>query len=64
MNDDHKHLQSAFDAVPETPAIIVRELRAMAMAEGEYHRFAYLSARIKNIWRAAADLIEDFSVKH
>lgn len=42
-----------------SPAIIAAELRLMAAGEDRYSRFTYMSPWIKNIWNAAADIIDD-----
>lgn len=60
-NDDEDHsdsLQAGLDAVKDTPAVIAAELRLMAAGEDRYSRFTYMSPWIKNIWSAAADIIE------
>lgn len=64
-NNDNNHFSIPYleglAAVPHTRAIIARELRRMAAAEGPYKRFTYLTPRIKAIWGAAADIIEEDS---
>ena len=64
MSDDDREVFSipfldALASVPHTRAIITRELRRMARAEGPYKRFTYMTSRIKNIWLAAADIVEE-----
>jgi hypothetical protein len=39
--------------------IIAAELRLMAAGDDRYSRFTYMSPWIKNIWNAAADIIEE-----
>ncbi len=38
---------------------LVKELRLMAEGQGEYRCFFYMSPKIKGIWKAAADWIEN-----
>lgn len=63
MEDDQtpvNPLISALDGVTRTRAVVARELRAMAAAEGRpYRLFAHIDPWIKNIWLAAAELLED-----
>jgi len=63
MDDDNK--KSPFDigleGAANAPEIIVEELRMMAAGEDRYQRFTYISPWIKNIWNAAADIIEDLN---
>ncbi len=63
MTDDNEDprdpLQAGLDAVKDTPAVIAAELRLMAAGEDRYSRFTYMSPWIKNIWNAAADIIEE-----
>ena len=55
-----ERLQSGLEAVEQTSELIAKELRMMAAGQGEkYRRFTYISPWIKNIWAAAADIIED-----
>lgn len=63
MTDDNKKppLQSGLEGVENTPAIIAAELRLMAAGDDRYSRFTYMSPWIKNIWNAAADIIEGLS---
>ncbi|WP_041802725.1 hypothetical protein [Micavibrio aeruginosavorus] len=60
-DDDDKRtpLQAGLDSVADGPAIIAAELRLMAAGDDRYQRFTYMSPWIKNIWNAAADIIED-----
>lgn len=66
MTDDNKKtlLQSGLESVENTPAIIAAELRLMAAGDDRYSRFTYMSPWIKNIWNAAADIIEDLHRKN
>lgn len=61
MTDDNKKtpLESGLESVENTPAIIAAELRLMAAGDDRYSRFTYMSPWIKNIWNAAADIIEE-----
>lgn len=55
-----ERLQSGLEAVEQTSEFIAKELRMMAAGQGEnYRRFTYVSPWIKNIWAAAADILED-----
>lgn len=58
MTDKNNNLHTALASVEEGREYIVQELRAMAAAEREYKRFTYMSKWVKNIWNAAADIIE------
>ena len=58
-DDDKTPLQAGLDSVADSPAIIAAELRLMAAGEDRYSRFTYISPWIKNIWNAAADVIEE-----
>lgn len=62
MTDDENFnpMQDALDSVPEASKTVARELRMMAAGEDRYQRFTYISPWIKNIWNAAADIIEDY----
>lgn len=59
-NDNEKDdaIESALKAVPDGPLHIAQELRQMADAEPPYTRFTYMSPMVKNVWRAAADFLE------
>jgi hypothetical protein len=56
MTDDS--LQAALERVPNASEIIVRELRMMAAGEAQYDIPAFVSPWVKNVWQAAADIIE------
>lgn len=60
MTDDDKEtpLQAGLEAAANSPEIIAAELRLMAAGDDRYSRFTYTSPWIKNIWNAAADIIE------
>lgn len=58
-DEDFNPMQDALDSVPDASRIVARELRSMAAGENRYQRFTYISPWIKNIWNAAADIIED-----
>lgn len=58
-NDEKEPLQAGLDVVPDSPMIIAAELRLMAAGDDRYSRFTYMSPWIKNIWSAAADIIEE-----
>ena len=49
----------ALEGVSETAELLVEELRMMAEGQGEYSRFIYMSPKIKGVWNAAADWIEN-----
>lgn len=61
MTDDDKEtpLQAGLEAAANSPEIIAAELRLMAAGDDRYSRFTYMSPWIKNIWNAAADIIEE-----
>jgi hypothetical protein len=56
MTDD---LTLALNAIPETRNLVAEELRAMGEAAGRYAQFANIDPWIRNIWSAAADLLEE-----
>lgn len=56
--------QEGLNSVTDTAETLVAALRAMAAGEGEYSRFQYVSPWIRNIWRAAADWIEQTNRGH
>lgn len=64
-NDDFEKelMQAGLEGATNTPEIIAAELRLMAAGDDRYHRFTYTSPWIKNIWNAAADIIEDLTKK-
>ncbi len=53
-------LEASLRAVPDTQRTIVRELRSMATAKSDdrYYMLAHVTPWIRNIWHAAADIIE------
>lgn len=60
--DDENHpvpFQLALEGTKDPYGLIVAELRKMADGREEYRKFLYTSKWIKNIWRAAADMIEE-----
>jgi hypothetical protein len=61
MTNDNKKdpMRAGLEGAANTPEIIAAELRLMASGEDRYTRFTYMSPWIKNIWNAAADIIED-----
>lgn len=60
MTDDKtNNLYPALAAVQDSREYIIKELRAMAAAEQDYKRFTYMSRWVKNIWNAAADMLEN-----
>lgn len=65
MTDDDKEapLQAGLEAAANSPEIIAAELRLMAAGDDRYSRFTYMSPWIKNIWNAAADIIEGLDRK-
>lgn len=59
IDDDKKTpMRAGLEGAANTPDVIAAELRLMAAGEDLYHRFTYTSPWIKNIWNAAADIIE------
>ena len=56
---DNVAFLAALDAMPETADIVAQHLRMMAKGQAPYRRFTYAPRWIKNIWAAAADLIEN-----
>ncbi|MEJ0063501.1 MAG: hypothetical protein WDO70_09995 [Alphaproteobacteria bacterium] len=71
MADDRKNKdrnQLLAEALRETvdgPAVIARELRLMAAAKDDiYKRFRTASPWIKNVWHAAADMLEECGRRH
>lgn len=67
MTDDDNEtipFQAGLEGAANTPEIIAAELRLMAAGEDRYHRFTYISPWIKNIWNAAADIIEESNRKN
>ncbi len=62
-DDDNKNkvipFQAGLDGAANSAEIIAAELRLMAAGDDRYSRFTYISPWIKNIWNAAADIIED-----
>ena len=65
MTNDNKKppMRTGLEGAENTPEIIAAELRLMAAGEDLYYRFTYTSPWIKNIWNAAADIIEDLNKK-
>ena len=58
MEDDS--LKKGLRAIPKTRKILVKELRDMATAATtDYRQFAYIPPWIRNIWHAAADMLEE-----
>ncbi len=62
-NDEFNPMQDGLDAVPDASKTVAKELRMMAAGEDRYQRFTDISPWIKNIWNAAADIIEDRELK-
>lgn len=64
MTIDHDYppapfiLSSSFGNVAYARSVVVTHLRRMADDADPYRRFTYLSPWIKNIWRAAAGLLD------
>lgn len=56
---DNATFLAILDAIPETPDIIAHHLRLMVAGKEPYQRFTHTSRWIKNIWAAAADMIEE-----
>lgn len=59
-DEDFNPMQDALDSLPDASKTVAKELRMMAAGEDRYQRFTYISPWIKNIWNAAADIIEDY----
>lgn len=58
-NNDHDNIMKvAIESVSDGPLHIAYELRRMANAEQPYTRFSYMSPAIKNVWMAAAEILE------
>lgn len=57
-NEEKDPMQAGLEGAANSPAIIAAELRLMAAGDDRYSRFTYMSPWIKNIWYAAADIIE------
>lgn len=55
---DKKTLGAALQGLEYGASHIALELRRMADADPSYRCFTYASPMIKNVWRAAADLLE------
>ena len=58
-NEEKDPMQVGLQGAANSPEIIAAELRLMAAGDDRYSRFTYISPWIKNIWNAAADIIED-----
>lgn len=58
-NEEQDPMQAGLLGAANSPEIIAAELRLMAAGDDRYSRFTYMSPWIKNIWNAAADIIED-----
>ncbi len=52
-------LQNGKNASQRARSYVAKELRQMANGFGDYNCFAGVSPWIKNIWHAAADLLEE-----
>ncbi len=57
-------MQAGLEGAAQAPSLIAKQLRMMAAGEAQYQRFTYMSPWIKNIWNAAADIIEDCHKKN
>lgn len=55
---ENDNIETALESVPDGPLHIAHELRLMANAEPPYTRFTYMSPMVKNVWRAAAEILE------
>lgn len=58
-NEEKDPMRAGLKGATNSPEIIAAELRLMAAGDDRYERFTYISPWIKNIWNAAADIIED-----
>ena len=57
---DHKaRMARAIEGAQNPQKAVADELRKMVAGEGEYKCFTYTSPRIKNVWMAAADLLDE-----
>jgi hypothetical protein len=63
-NEEKDPLQAGLEGAANSPEIIAAELRLMAAGDDRYQRFTYISPWIKNIWNAAADIIEQSTLKN
>jgi len=52
-------LQRTLCSAMETDVFVIRQLRAMGHGKDQYKCFTYTPPRIKQIWLAAADIIEE-----
>ncbi len=57
-HNDKQPLQAGLQGAINAPEIVAAELRLMAAGEDQYHSLTDTSPWIKNIWNAAADIIE------
>lgn len=58
MTDDP--LETAYESIPDAPKTIAHQLHMMAAGKTQYGILIFASPWIKNIWNAAADIIEDY----
>lgn len=61
MTDHNNHDEAmgvALGALSDGPLYVAGELRLMARAEEPYKGFSCFSPEVKNIWLAAAEIIE------
>jgi len=58
-DDDLTPMQAGLQGVADSGKLIAEQLRMMAAGDAQYKRFTYISPWIKNIWNAAADIIEE-----
>lgn len=62
MSDKNKNTLHKEKFVPYVPALVVlQQLRRMAAGEAPYKELADTSPWTKNIWEAAAALIEEYN---
>jgi hypothetical protein len=54
-----KEMTPALNAVSKTRCRVAEELRAMGEAQGRYAAFATVDPWVRNVWHAAADLLEE-----
>lgn len=55
---DDDSIEQALNAVTQTQQHIIQQLRRMAAGDFQYQSLLFVSPEIKNIWNAAADIIE------
>lgn len=59
MTSHESRIARALEGARNPKEAVADELRKMIAGEGEYKCFTYTSPRIKNVWAAAADLLDE-----